>query len=221
MTRTSGRGHHYVMDDEQREWLVRWFPTVANCRLAKAMKVSLDVLKRLAKSLQLKKSEQGLKAIKRLQIREAVKTCEKNGHYAQMRGRRPSEATRQGAKQMWADIRAGKRVNHVLAMREKHPQKFKNRMRVMSAERKEMIRKEKLRMVYGLERHTTLQLALTPFRQSQLSHRYSALNRGYLLTEDCSEGSPDRYTIFYDKDTQRSEQFEQNCKNDGFRIEPL
>ena len=93
-------------------------------------------------------------------------------------------------------------------------------MEKKSQERRESIRKEKLRMMYGLERKTKLKpVVLMPYKRSQLHHRHNALRRGYLLDEDCSEGSAGRYVIYYDGETNRSEQFEKNCVKDGFRFE--
>jgi hypothetical protein len=80
-----------------------------------------------------------------------------------------------------------------------------------------MIAKEKRRIIYGLERKTNLKIVvMTPYKRSQIHHRYSALKRGYLIDTDCSEGQPGRYVIYYDDETQRSARFEANCIKDGF-----
>ncbi|MBO4551507.1 MAG: hypothetical protein J5733_12320, partial [Bacteroidaceae bacterium] len=56
--------------------------------------------------------------------------------------------------------------------------------------------------------------------RSQICRRYSAIKRGYILMEDCSEQGGERYNIYYDDDTERSEKFENNLKNDGFNVKP-
>ena len=58
-----------------------------------------------------------------------------------------------------------------------------------------------------------------PYTQRQVDIRRSALDRGYLLNEDISEGSRGRYAIYYDDETKRSERFEETCKRYGFRVE--
>lgn len=99
----------------------------------------------------------------------------------------------------------------------KHPRKWKASLKKRSEDRKEMIRKEKRRIIYGLERTTKLKVVvITPYTRSQLHHRCNALKRGYLLDVDCSEGQPGRYVIYYDDETQRSAKFEANCIKDGF-----
>ncbi len=217
---THGKVHRRVLNDEQLEWLRRWFPTTENKRLAKAMKISLFKLHEFARENGLTKSEAGMKAIKRRQVKAMVKTNEKNGCYDRKRGRPVSEATREGNRRRWEEERLGLRENVMLKMRRENPEKYAEIMKKRSQERKESIRKEKMRIIYGLERKTRLKIiVMKKYTRSQIAHRHDALRRGYLLDEDCSEGQPGRYVIYYDDKTQRSERFEKNCIADGFRFE--
>jgi hypothetical protein len=217
---THGKVHRRVLNDEQLEWLRRWFPTTENKRLSKAMKISLFKLHEFARENGLTKSEAGMKAIKRRQVKAMVKTNEKNGCYDRKRGRPVSEATREGKRRRWEEERLGLRENVMLKMRRENPEKYAEIMKKRSQERKESIRKEKMRIIYGLERKTRLKIiVMKKYTRSQIAHRHDALRRGYLLDEDCSEGQPGRYVIYYDDKTQRSERFEKNCIADGFRFE--
>lgn len=217
---TKGKVHRRVLNDEQREWLCRWFPTTENCRLAKAMGISIYKLHDFARELGLTKSEAGLRAIKRRQAKAAAKTNEMNGCYDRKRGHPPSEATMKGNLKRWEEERLGLRENALLKMKRENPKKYQAAMEKKRQERKESIRKEKRRIIYGLERKTRLKVVvLKKYTQSQTHHRHSALQRGYLLDMDCSEGQPGRYVIYYDDETQRSPKFEANCIADGFRFE--
>jgi hypothetical protein len=71
---TKGKIHRRVLNDEQLEWLRRWFPVTENCRLAKAMKISWYKLHEYARENALTKREEGMKAIKRRQIKKMAKT---------------------------------------------------------------------------------------------------------------------------------------------------
>lgn len=217
---TKGKVHKRVLNDEQREWLCRWFPTIENYRLAKAMGISEYKLHEFAREFGLTKSEAGLKAIKRRQIKAMVKTNHANGCYDRKRGHPPSEATFEGNRKRWEETRQGLRECPMTMLKKHYPKKYREAIEKKSKERRETIRKEKLRMMYGLDRKTRLKpVVLVPYKRSQTHHRNSALRRGYLLDVDCSEGSPGRYVIYYDDETQRSERFEQNCIKDGFRFE--
>ena len=217
---TRGKVHRRVLNDEQRAWLCQWFPTIENKRLAKAMGISLYKLHCFARELHLTKSEEGWRAIKRRQTKAMAKTNRKNGCYDRKRGHAPSEATMEGNRRRWEEVRAGLRELPQDTAKRKHPRKWKASLKKRSENRKEMIRKEKQRIIYGLERKTNLKIVvMTPYTRSQTHHRHNALKRGYLLDMDCSEGQPGRYVIYYDDETNRSEQFEKNCIADGFRFE--
>jgi hypothetical protein len=153
-------------------------------------------------------------------VKAMAKTNEKNGCYDRKRGRPVSEATRGGNRRRWEEERLGLRENVMLKMRRENPEKYAEIMKKRSQERKESIRKEKMRIIYGLERKTRLKIiVMKKYTRSQIAHRHDALRRGYLLDEDCSEGQPGRYVIYYDDETNRSERFEKNCIADGFRFE--
>ena len=125
----------------------------------------------------------------------------------------------EGSRRRWQEIRSGIRQDPVSTLRQRDPKRYKELMEQKSEKRKEMIRKEKLRIVYGLERKTSLNtVVMKPFTRSQIAHRHNALKRGYLLDEDCREGQSGRYVIWYDSETERSAVFEENCVKDGFKI---
>ena len=214
-----GRTHRTViLNEEQETWLVRWYPVTENKRLAKAMGVGIDVMRNYAHRLGVKgKSETGMAAICKRQGKAAAKTNERNGCYDRKRGKPVSEATLEGLRKRWQDVREGRRLSPIEELKLRDPKAYADNMRRKSEQRKEMIRKEKRRIVYGMERKTKLKVVVVkPYTHSQTHHRNSALQRGYLLDVDCSEGQPGRYVIYYDDETQRSAKFEANCIKDGF-----
>ena len=213
---TRGKVHRRVLNDEQRAWLCQWFPTIENKRLAKAMGISLYKLHCFARELHLTKSEEGWRAIKRRQTKAMAKANHKNGCYDRKRGHAPSEATLEGNRRRWEKVRAGLEELPQDIAKRKHPKRWQASLKKRSDDRKDMIRKEKRRIVYGMERKTSLKVVVKPYTGSQTSHRYNALKRGYLLDMDCSEGQPGRYVIYYDDKTERSAKFEANCIKDGF-----
>ena len=217
--RTIGQGHRMVLNDEQKAWLVRWYPVTENSRVADAMGIGVTRVHDFAREFGLVKSEKGIKAIRHRRDLKAAKTNEANGCYDRKRGHPCSEATMNGLMKRWQKVRDGLIESIPVRMKRENPEKYQEWMRKRSVERKESIRKEKLRVLYGLERKTRLTaVVMTPYRKSQTSHRVNALKRGYILTEDCSEGNPDRYIIYYDEETKRSPRFEANCVADGFKI---
>ena len=212
-------GGRIVFTDEQIKWLKRVFPTTENNVLAETMGISLERFRHFAKEMGLKKSHAGLKAIKRRQVEKALATNIANGCYDRKRGHSVSEATKAGLRKRWDDERAGLRENAQMRIKREDPKRYKAWMENQATGHKEIIRKEIRRIMYNLPRKTKLNLPMNPYKPSQIHHRYNAVKRGYVLSDDCSEGSPDRYIIFYDKDTKRCPQFEKNLIADGFKVQ--
>lgn len=150
--------------------------------------MSHSTLHRFARQYHLTKSKAGMKRIKRRQAAHIKQVCERNGYYDSLRGRPVSEATRQGTARMWQEIHEGKREHPSRVMKRKNPQKYRQYIQHRSEKRRETIRKEFLRVKYGLERKTRLRcIVMCKYTRSQTCHRYNALRRGYYVMEDCSE----------------------------------
>lgn len=219
LTRSDKNGHPYILTDEQRSWLQKWFPEEENSRLIKASGMSHSTLHRFARELGLKKSEAGMKRIKKRQAAHIKRVCEKNGYYDSIRGRQPSEQCREATARMWQDIREGRREHPFAVMKRENPRKYRQYMKRKSEERRKTIRTERARMLYGLPRKTRLRsVVMQKYTRSQVCHRSNAFRRGYILADECHEGSGHRFTIYYDDSTPRSPRFEQNCQRDGFTI---
>ena len=207
-----------VLTDEQREWLCRWFPEVENTRLMKASGMSHSTLHRFARELGLAKSEKGLHGIMKRQAKLCKKICEQNGYYDSLRGKPVSDACRKGTARMWQEIREGKREHPFSVMKRKSPRKYRKLVEGMRDSRKELIRKERWRHELGLVRHTRIHVPLQKYTRRQVNHRYHALKRGYFVMNDCREESGERWNIYFDEETERSDIFEKNLVDDGFKV---
>lgn len=207
-----------VLTDEQRDWLVRWFPVTENARLKKASGLKDATLHRFAREFGLAKSQKGMHAIRVRQAAKTKKACEKNGYYDSLRGRRPSDACIEASRMMWQEIKSGKRTSPHEKLKQ-HSSRYRKLCAKMSENRKELIRKERQRAFYGLKRKTRLTcVVLQPYTRSQVCARYNALKKGYLVAADRSDEGGMRYDIYYDENTQRTERFEKNLKALGFTI---
>ena len=212
-----------VLTPEQQQWFVTNFPEHENEKLMKASGLGWSTLHRLAREMHLQKSPEGHHRIMLRQGQKAKRTCEKNGYYASIRGRKPSEQCLAGTRQMWQDIRDGKREHPIEKMKREHPRKYRNITKRRSESRRELWRKEKLRDIYGLTRQTRLRLVQQPMTTSQTNHRYNAVKKyNYIVLDvQCAGSDPsDRWLIFYDGNTRRAPRFERNLLRDGFKVLP-
>lgn len=202
------------LTDEQVAWLCKWFPLVENIKLQQMSGLSHSALHRYARMLHLKKSEEGEKGIRHRATRKAMKTCKENGYYDSLKGRKPSQACLDAWKTV---VMKPGYINPIQRIRMDDPKRYRMIMRRSGKNRSELIRKERLREIYGLPKKTKLHLPLTPYTRSQTTHRHNALKRGYLLNPDIKD-MKDRFVIFYDSETERSEKFEKNLIKDGFTV---
>lgn len=209
----------WTLTAEQEAWLRKWFPEEENSRLMEVSGMRASTLHMFARKYGLTKSEKGILRIRKRQAASIKRKLEKNGYYASMRGRKPSEACVEAVRNMWQEVRDGKRVHPIHAMKREDPKRYQQYMQRKSEVRKEAIRKEQIRVMYGLERKTNLiNIVMRAYTRSQTAHRYNALRRGYFVMSDCSEQGGERYNIYYDEQTTRSERFERNLIADGFQV---
>lgn len=204
-----------VLSGEQLEWLRKWFPVVENSRLMKVTGLTHSSLHRFARQYGLTKSEAGIRRIKRRQAAQIKKVCERNGYYDSLRGKRPSDKCIEASKRMW---KSPDHEHPFLVMKKRHPRKYKAMCEKAKERRVNQIKTDRLREFYGMPRKTKLHIPQVPYTSRQIMHRYSALKRGYMVNKDRTD-MEDRYKIFYDEHTDRSELFEENCRKDGFVIE--
>lgn len=87
-----------------------------------------------------------------------------------------------------------------------------------------MVLVERLRRMGGERPERCGNIRVVPFTSAQAMCRHNAKHRhGYLVANGyvMRDGHPDRYVIFYDEGTRRSERFEANCREKGFVFKPL
>lgn len=70
MQKVTSRSHPYTLTDEQQDWLRETFPVTENRKIMEVMGVSWPTLHKLAHELGLKKSADGLRAIRQRKCEE-------------------------------------------------------------------------------------------------------------------------------------------------------
>ena len=206
------RQHHkggkdqYYLEGELKERFCKLFPKNSNRRLMKWFGISFSTLQRFRRELGLQKD---MRAIRKQLAKDIKKTCEKNGYYDSLRGHAPSDACQEAARKMWAEG-----FHPMKQLKANNPRKYKRLMRKKSEQRKELWRKERLRMVYGLERRTKLRLPL-----NSLTHAASACK--YMMIRECNyfaDPDGDSHIICYDSETQRSARREATAAKHGLKV---
>ena len=196
----------YYLEGELKERFCQLFPKNSNRRMMTWFGIGFSTLQRFKREFDLEKDMQ---AVRRQHAKDIKKICERNGYYASIRGKAPSEACMEAARQLRA---AG--FHPIKQLKANNPRKYKRLMQKKSEQRKELWRKERMRMVYGLERRTKLRLPL-----NSLTHAASACK--YMMIRECNyfpDPDGDPRIICYDSQTRRSEKREATAIRHGFTI---
>ena len=196
----------YYLEGELKERFCQLFPKNSNRRLMKWFGISFSTLQRFRRELGLQKD---MRAIRKQLAKDIKKICEKNGYYDSLRGHAPSEACQEATRKMRAEG-----FHPMKKLKANNPRRYKLIMRKRSELHKEIVRKERMRMVYGLERRTKLRLPL-----NSLTHAASACK--YMMIRECNyfaDPDGDSHIICYDSQTRRSEKREATAIRHGFTI---
>ncbi len=206
------RPHHkggkdqYYLEGELKERFCQLFPKNSNRRMMTWFGISFSTLQRFRRELGLQKD---MRAIRKQLAKDIKKTCDKNGYYDSLRGHAPSEACQEAARKMWAEG-----FHPMKQLKATNPRKYKRLIRKKSEQRKELWRKERMRIVYGLERRTKLRLPL-----NSLTHAASACK--YMMIRKCNyfaDPDGDSHIICYDSETHRSARREATAEKHGLKV---
>lgn len=195
----------YCLEGELKEKFIKLYPKNSNRRMMAWFGISFSTLRRLARGLGLEKD---IKAVRHQLARDVKKICEKNGYYDSLRGKPLSEACQEACKRKRAEG-----FHPMKYIKENQPRRYKNILRKRSETRKELVKKERLREAYGLERKTNLHLPERPIHHSASAFKYRLIHRRNYFAVP---GHP--WWIAYDKDTDRSERSEATARKHGFEI---
>ena len=196
----------YYLEGELKERFCKLFPKNSNRRMMTWFGIGFSTLQRFKREFGLEKD---MKSIIRQQAKDTKRICEKNGYYASIRGKAPSEACMEAARQLRA---AG--FHPIKQLKANNPRKYNRLMQTKSEQRKEIWRKERLRAFYGLDRKTNLHIPSSP-----LSHRAAA--QKYAMIKACNyfaDPLGDPHIVCYDSETQRSARREATAAKHGLKV---
>lgn len=196
----------YYLEGELKERFCKLFPKNSNRRMMAWFGISFSTLQRFKREFGLEKD---MKAIRKQQAKDIKKICERNGYYASIRGKAPSEACMEATRQLRA---AG--FHPMKQLKATNPRKYKRLMRKRSEQRKELYRKEQLRAFYGLERQTNLRIPAAPLSHSASSHKHAMIKSCNYFADPLG----DSHIICYDSETRRSARRETTAAKYGLKV---
>ena len=209
----NGATEYYLTEELEAEFR-RLFPRTPNPDMMGLFGISFSTLQRMKRELGLKKD---MKVIKHKQAVHIKRLCKKNGYYDSLRGKAPSPQCLEAYKRKVEE----EGFSSIRSLKENNPRGYRALMKRKSKQRKEAWARDKRRISMGLDPLTHLHNPQFAYSRRQVNQRLSAKRRGYILG-DMRENMGERYTIYYDGGTERSERFEQSLKRlCHFDVKPL
>ncbi len=193
----------YYLEGELKEKFIKLYPKNYNRKIMEWFGISFSTTHRFARELGLKKD---MKVVKKKHARDVKRICEKNGWYASLKGKAPTEACLEAYKKKRATG-----WNPIQQMKKTSTRRYNAFCKKVAETRKELWRKEYLRDQYGLERKSKLRL-------KTLSHK--AVNQKYMMKRECNYfADKDNVTwICYDSQTKRSAKREATAIKYGLKV---
>lgn len=196
----------YYLEGELKERFCKLFPKNSNRRMMAWFGISFSTLQRFKREFGLEKD---MKAIRKQQSKDTKRICERNGYYASLRGKAPSEACLEAARKLRASG-----FHPIKQLKATNPRKYKRLLRKKSEQRKELWRKEQLRAFYGLERKTKLRIPSSPLPHRASAHKHAMIR----CCNYFADPSGDPHIICYDSETQRSARREATAAKHGLKV---
>lgn len=196
----------YYLEGELKERFCKLFPKNSNLRMMAWFGISFSTLQRFKREFGLEKDMQ---AIRKQHAKDIKNICERNGYYASLRGKKPSEASIEAIRQLRASG-----FHPMKQLKANNPRKYKRLMRKKSEQRKELWRKEQLRAFYGLDRQTNLHIPSSPLSHSASSHKHAMIK----VCNYFADPLGDPHIICYDSEMQRSAQREATAAKHGLKV---
>lgn len=193
------------LEGEVQEKFCELYPKHCTRKIMAWFGLSFSTVHRFAKELHLQKD---MVAIRKEQGRQIKKTCEANGYYDSIRGKKPSEACMQAMRKKMAEG-----YHPLLQLKKDNPRRYKKLMQKRSEARKKLIQQERRRQELALTRRTNLYIPVNPLSHAAYSHKHA-------MIKDCNyyavKGDPQ--SVYWDSQTKRSARREATAIRHGLRV---
>ena len=198
----------YYLTPEIEAHFVRLYPTTMNRDMMRLFGLSFATMQRFKRQLGLQKK---MRTIRHKQAQLAKRICEENGYYESLRCHAPSEACIEATRQMWANG-----YHPLKGMRHKSNHKYHRLMKKRSEARKELMRKERLRVNWGMEQQTNLHIPYDPYGKKRCAFKNCCKQVGYIPGK--AHDPNERWIIYYNENTKRGKTREEHGAALGFKF---
>lgn len=201
----------YYMTPELEARFRKLYPVTMNRDMMRLFGISFSTLQRFKRDLGLHKN---MRTIRHKHAQVVKRICEENGYYDSLRGKQPSEACIEASRRKRASG-----FHPLTELKKKNPRKYRRVVQQLSEARKELVRKEKIRVEWGLGQDTKIHIPYDPYGRKRSIFKNTCKAVGYIPGN--AHDPAERWKIFYTPDTKRGRIRERNGEKLGFKFEPL
>ena len=201
----------FYLTPELEAHFVRLYPITLNRDMMRIFGISFSTMQRFKRQLGLTKNK---KVIIRKQAEVCKKICEANGYYDSIRGKAPGEACQEAAR-----LKRESGFNPWLTLKKQNRRKYNRLMVKRSEQRKEAMRRDRMRINWGIEPEHNFVLPYDPYGRKRMTYRNTCKQVGYIPGN--ARIQAERWTIYYDENTKRGAIRERHGIELGFKFEPL
>ena len=198
----------YYLTPELEAHFVRLYPITLNRDMMRIFGISFSTMQRFKRELGLQKK---MKTIRHKQAQLAKRICEENGYYESMRGKAPCEAAMEATRQLRAS------GWHPMQVVRKNKRRYQRLMQKRSEKRKEAMRRDRMRINWGIEPEHNFVLPYDPYGRKRMTYRNTCKQVGYIPGN--ARIQAERWTIYYDENTKRGAIRERHGIELGFKFE--
>ena len=193
------------LDEKSINWIIKHFKHTPNNTIMNKFNIGESTLHRIAKKYGLKKTKQYLHKSCQTNSKKAIEICRRYNVY---------EACAEFSRQRWEKWKAeGRQVGFKKGESNRErlsPSAYKKMLEKMSTTRREIIRKDKIRINWGLPQKTKLKLT-SPGRKA-IVYRHLLKKLNYIVQRGDMR-------VYYDEHTNRKLTTERRAIINGLKIE--
>lgn len=209
-----GNRNGKTLTDRQVQWIVNHYRNTKNDDIMAKFGIGESTLHRVARKYGLTKTRQYMKKVQRNATEHAWDACRRYGIYEETAIRMKQEAEERKARgeRIPGSFMPGQSNRDRLSKK-----RFKELYEKLGKKRRETIRKERLRMHWGLPQKTRLNLnynGYTDKDRKRSVHRTIFRKAGYIVEYGDN-------VVYYEEHTERHPRMETNAHKWGLRVEPL
>ena len=203
----------HSLSEEDTDWIIKHYKHTKNAEIMARFNIGESTLHRCARKYGLKKSNVFMKKAQRENAEKGYEVCLNNGVYEQNAEytRKQWDEWKKLPREQWPGRKVGVKPQHQPGV---STRRYNKRMKEGFEKRRQTIRRERARLLYGLEQKTSLKLTKI------MTRKMSACK--HAMIKQCNYFPDEEHPtwIFYDNETNRSVRREAHAANLGLKVYP-